>query len=224
MQALQIGDESLQVVRFQIRARHLDSRLDRLRIGDPAGEIAACVRQHRAADHPAAAEMRQIGSDVARGPVPSNRVALRAAGGQKDLLAALRRRRFRLERLCRLRGQPGVELVRGQGDHFKRHVGVLRAAVLAALAAIDARLVGLDPEDVLDAGNHVAFAVQSRHPKAVNDIGARQLQPHRLAGGDVDFVGGDNAALRIANFPPPHVADHADRQRVRRASAAWPTS
>ena len=48
-----------------------------------------------------------------------------------------------VHRRLRLVRQPALELVRRVDDHAEQHVGVLRAAVLGALAEVQARLVGL---------------------------------------------------------------------------------
>src|SRR5688572_18265925 len=121
--------------------------------------------------------MAQIWTGVGIGLGASNRVALDAAGFQEDLQAAPRRRCCRFGTKLRSLGQPGCELIWRQGYDDEGHVGVLRPAVFATLTPVGPGLVRLYPELVFDAGDEVAFAVQARHPEAMNDVGAGQFQP-----------------------------------------------
>src|ERR1700691_1486589 len=61
---------------------------------------------------------------------------------------------------------PSLEIRLGDGVDHDRHVAVAAAAELGALAAIDARLVGIDLEPGLVdvAGNRVLLDAEVRHP------------------------------------------------------------
>ena len=99
---------------------------------------------------------------------------------------------------------------------------VLDAAILRALAAIAPRRVRLQPGQVDLAGDRVGLAAQRRHPERVDHVGADQPDPHRLADGNVDFVGdGEHArgfVVQVARLPPPLLPgdfDRDDRARWR---------
>ena len=70
---------------------------------------------------------------------------------------------------------PGLELGFRLHDDPQQHVGVLRAAVLGALADVDARLVGLHPEVVLAVRNQVGLPRELGNPEAVDHVLALQV-------------------------------------------------
>ena len=74
------------------------------------------------------------------------------------------------------------------GDDVEGHVRVLQAAELGALAAEDARAIGLQPDRGGVAGNQVALAVQVRRPEAVDDVARRDLEHDRPVDRNVDLV------------------------------------
>ena len=124
-------------------------------------------------------------------------------------------RRRRLE----LRRHPGVELLAGLSDDEESHVGVLEAAELGALSAVDAGLIGLQHQGVGGLWEEVELAVQLRHPEAVDDVGRREPQLDGLADGDVQLVGHRDAVFRIGGGPPELVAGDVDlHAAVRRGS------
>jgi hypothetical protein len=100
--------------------------------------------------------------------------------------------------------------------HPDAHVGVSQAAELGALPedglAFGCRFVGFEVEVGQLAGDNVAFAVEGRHPEAVDDVGRRHRQVHLGVGGDVEFVGGVQGSpvgaerLHVLELPPPLVA------------------
>src|SRR5579883_3574923 len=68
--------------------------------------------------------------------------------------------------------QPRLEIRSGNGIDHDRHVAVPPPAKLGALAAVDARLVGIDLEPGLVdvAGDRVLLDAEVRHPPGVDDI------------------------------------------------------
>src|SRR4051812_23034624 len=70
--------------------------------------------------------------------------------------------------------------------------------------------------------DEILLAGNVRHPKAVNDIGAPQLETNRPAERNVNLVGvvGHLAGVDvlIANFPPPLMTGYFDGERVGLAS------
>ena len=93
---------------------------------------------------------------------------------------------------------------------------VLLAAKLRALAAIDARLVGLEPSDVCLPRDELNFSPKTWDPKSVDHVFAIEGEAHRLSDGNVNFVRGHENLRRIIvlvnEFPPPLMASDFDRQ------------
>jgi hypothetical protein len=140
------------------------------------------------------------------------------AGGEHlpagdDVVPALhfgRRRR----RTAPLILQPALELLHRLGHHQERHVGVLMAAELGALAAIRPWRIGLNPGVGHEAWEQVAFALQARHPEAVDDITRGGPDHDRNADRNVQLVWRIDPLVRllvvIAELPPPLMADDID--------------
>ena len=172
---LEVGEQRLQVVGRERIRRHLVARLDAPADRAPSrrdgrgvfGSVPAPMRAARR-------EVRQIRADVAVRVVPrmvwhsvhaarhediACRAARRSRGGAGGLRAAASSHRS--NSASRL------------GDDVERHVRVLQAAELGALAAKDARPVGLQPDRGRVAGNQIALAVEVRHPEAVDDVARR---------------------------------------------------
>src|SRR4051794_2060232 len=97
-------------------------------------------------------------------------------------------------------------------------MGVLNPAKLRALAAIPARLVGLNPLVRNARRDQVALAVEIRDPEAMDDVVGRATNANGAAHGNVDLVGGDDdlagIVVEVANVPPPLVADDFDNHAV----------
>ena len=100
-------------------------------------------------------------------------------------------------------------------------MGVLLAAILRALAAIDAGPVGLEPGHVGLPGNELNLAAEARDPERVDDVFAVEGEAHRLSDRNVDLVRGHEdlrgIVVLIDELPPPLMASDLDRQsRLRR--------
>src|SRR5688572_33194680 len=93
---------------------------------------------------------------------------------------------------------------------MQRHSRVLEPAVFSALPAIRPSESRVEPDRVRATGHEVDLAVEARYPEAVDDVGRSQCHAYRLADGDMDFVGGDDAQPRVSNLPPPLPADELD--------------
>src|SRR6516165_8651954 len=117
-------------------------------------------------------------------------------------------------------GQPGLEVARGLDDDPEEHVGVLGAAILGALAEVQAGAVSLEPHAIGATRDQVGLAAQPGYPEAVAHVRGLQGQVDRagyalLAGRDVQLVGRREAQLPavvtvVAVLPPPLAADHGD--------------
>jgi hypothetical protein len=64
--------------------------------------------------------------------------------------------------------------------------------------------------------DQVALAAEARDPEGVEDVRGLEREVHRAPGGQVQLVRRRHAVLRVAELPPPLVADHLDLQRVGR--------
>ena len=224
-QRLQVGEHVLQLRRRQSRRRHARAGLDAL--ADRRSSRRGC--RACSAAMPAASVCRVI-RWVRSGP--SSAAGLRAAHGVAGAAARGEHRRARLQpwrpaggrRRLQLVRAPGREVAGRVGDDHERHVRVLRAAELGALAAVDARAVGLQPGDVGLAGDDVGLAGQLRDPEGVDHVRAGQLDAHRPADRDVDLVGGGEGrrlvGVAVADAPPPLVRRHLEGQVGRRAGMA----
>ena len=118
-------------------------------------------------------------------------------------------------------GNPLGEIRRRVHVNADQHLGVCRAAILRALAQIEARFVRIDPHDIDLVGNQIHLAGQIRHPEAVIDVGRGHGHVGgrgglRVAGGKMQFIGRNHARGRIAIFPPILMANHHHVQRVGR--------
>jgi hypothetical protein len=93
---------------------------------------------------------------------------------------------------------PGLELRPADRRALEGHEGVLEAAELGALAAVQAGLVGLEGHQRGAARDQVLLARQAGHPQAVDHVVGLQLDDHRPADRHVDLVGG----LEGSDGPP----------------------
>src|SRR5437667_12421227 len=70
---------------------------------------------------------------------------------------------------------PAVELIARLHVNTQKHLGMLRPAVLRALAQVNARLVRIDPHTVWVVGNQVSLTRQAWDPETVVSIGREQF-------------------------------------------------
>src|SRR5579884_2636965 len=223
LQGLEKISDGGQLRARQIELRHQIARLYVLRVRDPAGEIADRVRQGAGGDRAAAHQVAEIGAEAAHRRRAVDRMADPAMRNELNPPLGFERR-LRGGGAFQLVRPPSVELLLRLRDDGERHVGVLQAAIFGALAAIETGPVGFDPGLVLLARDQIHLARQLRHPERVDDVDAGQFDPYRLAGRDVDLVGGLEAAAGVSavvtDLPPPLVADDMDRQSGRTALRA----
>lgn len=85
---------------------------------------------------------------------------------------------------------PGGEVLGAESDDPEAHNGVGFAAVFGALAPEITGLVGLEPKVVAAIGHHVDLAAELGNPEGVDDIGSAEVDAHGTAGGDDEFVAG----------------------------------
>ena len=163
--------------------------------------------------------MRQVRAEASVSDRAGNRVAVYASRGFEDAPAS---GYIRVEH-CRLllgvdpRGKP----LRTVNVNPQQHLGVLRAAILRALAKKDAGLVRIDPHVIHAIGNQVGLARQLRNPETVVRVGGKQRQKsgcrvRGIAYRNVQLIGSDDALLWITKLPPELVSDGDDLDRILR--------
>src|SRR5918993_2991418 len=84
--------------------------------------------------------------------------------------------------------QPGFEIGWRKGDDSELHAGVLKTAVLRALASIDTGCIRLKPGGIHLSRHQVQLPLERRHPEAVDHVFWAELAPTRAAGGYVYLV------------------------------------
>src|SRR5919199_3254183 len=131
-QCLQIRDESSQVRICEIITRHLSTRLDLLRIGDPFGQILGSMLDHTRAECLTASEVAERGSCLGLRSRTLDGMAVCARHALKKPCAAcsVTPGRSRCGRL--FLAQPRVELSRWLRDDANKHPGVLQSTKLGA--------------------------------------------------------------------------------------------
>src|SRR5204862_1998249 len=142
-ESLQVGDEGVALAARQREARHLAARFVALRIFDPAREIGRVVRQCQRGERLPRGEVRQIGADRAAGARAADHVAARTRQAEKEVVNLAGLRGDRLPRGPLLVDEPPAKEVGLGREHVNRHVHVLLAAELGALAAVLTRAVGV---------------------------------------------------------------------------------
>ena len=172
----QIGRDGAQLVRGERHHRHVVAGLDRLRIGDPGGELAARGRQHAGRDGTAgsptwvrsgpscpAAEVPRIVWQAAHALLANTALprALLGVGGLRRPVD-LRRRAMRSNASAARRSR-AAPYARAAGRRTRR-IGRDRC-----------RAVGGEGQIVVAAGDEVLLAREVRHPERVDDVGRRQL-------------------------------------------------
>ena len=159
----------------------------RLRIGDPAVEVALAHRQRARGDAAAAGEVGQVGADAAAGGRPGDVVAHAALALRHIIIAGVRERRCRGGRRPQLLLPPFDEVGVAVDVDDERHVRVLVAAKFGALAAKDADLAGRCVMS-FRGRDKVLLAGQARHPEAVDHVVRAKDDPHRNSDGQVQLV------------------------------------
>lgn len=114
-----------------------------------------------------------------------------------------------------LGGDPISELLGRIDVDTEEHFGVLRAAVLGALAEVYAGFVRIDPCGIDAIGNEVGFSSELWNPKAVVGIDGEQFDESgrgigAIADRNVEFIGSDDAESRVTELPPELMADGGD--------------
>ncbi len=94
----------------------------------------------------------------------------------------------------------------------KPHVGVVDTAEFRTLAAVSARLISLQAQDVGAAGDSIQLAPQARHPEGMDHIGGGEMDIHRLTHRNMQFIAQRYTGIRVAHLPPPLMAGHLDHQ------------
>src|SRR5712671_2756334 len=154
--------------------------------------------------------MRQIRTEPAGCHRAADGVAIYACGCLEDASACdLLRILIRSPLLV---SDPGFKNFGGVYRDAEEHLRVLRAAILRALAEIDARLVRVYPHFIYAIRNQVCLSGKLRNPETVISVGGKQYPEcrcgmNRIAHRDVQFVGRHDAERRISEFPPELVAD-----------------
>src|SRR4051812_34738300 len=162
--------------------------------------------------------MREVRAERAAGAGPLNGVALRARTRQEDLLTASGGDIGRSWRGLALMGRPRRILGRGLGDHGKRHQRMLVSAKLSALAPVRTSVIGPEFDRGITSWNHVFLAVQTWHPKCVDDVRRDERNDHRPSYGNVKLIckreSRQTVLWPVACFPPPLVAGQFDMDGI----------
>src|SRR4051794_22152808 len=121
--------------------------------------------------------MSQVGRMIAPGFGSANCVAAGATIHKQFVSGVIfghrcHRSRFTLSVL------PSVEIMSIFRNNFETHMGMSSTAILSALTSVCAGHIRLDPFLIYEAGNHLGFSRECRHPKAVNDVGTFQLDEY----------------------------------------------
>ena len=143
---------------FEHHRRHFVARLDAMWIGNPAGQVGACIGERAGRDRLAASQVCQVRAECAIGICAANGVAIHARRAQKCLLAFEQQRISGDRRRLLLPGNPGCILLGWLGDHQEFHVGVLCATIFGTLAAKCSHLIGLQPEGISLPRHQIHFA------------------------------------------------------------------
>src|SRR5215813_2105636 len=161
--------------------------------------------------------MRQVGAKRPRRLRSLDGMTVDTGSGKEKLAAGpslrvIRRRLF-------LFGYPFCEFLACMHDYAEQHVCVLHTAILRAIPNIGTGLRRLDPHHVFLIGNQISLAGELWRPETMGDIHRLELKESwpplaRLTDRHVKLIGSDDAKLRVADFPPPLVADHRDVERA----------
>src|SRR3989441_4969277 len=220
----EVRDQLVELGVVELHRRHEGPDLERGRVLHPGAKIFPRVAHGTRAERRAAHQMRQVRAEHAVSRRPADAVAVDAGQRREQIAASPRHRRFRRRGL--LRRDPCPELLFGMNDRDKEHQRVLEPAILGALTDIRAHLPWLDPDSIRLVRDRIHLPRQLRNPEAVCHVDGlhgdeRRGRVGRVTHGDVDLVRGDDPELRIADLPPPLVADDSDLERVRRLVAAF---
>ena len=229
LQALQVGDERGEVVAARVGTCGI--RLPGLTCCGSAIQPARCagvVRDRHRGERRARREVGEVGADVAVAR------ACRGSGGssaqpcvEEDAASALLPRRRRRARRLRHVREPRAELrPAAAATTVDRHVRVLEAAELRALPAVDARARSASSSDAVRAARGSGRSSGSA-PGSRSCGSRRRSSPTtstRVPTGMWISFAVTALRARVADLPPPLVADHVDGQPRRPARSAPPSS
>ena len=220
LQRLQVGEQRLQVVGREPGRRHAVAGLDALRIGDPAGEVAARVRQRAGGDR---ARGWRSGSGRAPCAPPAGvpRIVWHIAHGPllEDSLPALSARCVPAPApAARWRRASASKCAGGSATTTKRHVRVLDGR--------RTRRTGRDRRPAVSAWSTASLSRPGIRSVLPCRFGTQKLwmtsadcssNRDRPADGHVDLVGGGDAAAKdrvlVLDVPPPLMAGDLDVAR-----------
>ncbi len=121
--------------------------------------------------------------------------------------------------LSQLRVPPALKILRRFHHDQQCHVGMLHAAKLGALRAVDARLVRREHKNIFPPGDHVLLSGQVRHPEGMDDVCRCEFQPHGTSGCQMQFIRGKEdtvgRGVGIGHFPPPLIAADPNGEGLR---------
>src|SRR5581483_3489006 len=167
LQALEVGDQRIHVVVAEVQVRHERAGFDGRRILEPAGHVFRSVADDSRRQDGAAADVRQIRTNLALRYTLHGVAADAGAAGKDGPSRGRGASVRRLRRLSLLRLNPLAEVSLRLDHRDHAHVGVGRAAVLRALSWRGTDVPRRPPQLVDVIRDDVAFATQARQPEAV---------------------------------------------------------
>ena len=91
---------------------------------------------------------------------------------------------------------------------------MLDSAEFTTLRRVLPRDLRLEPKPGFSIGKDIALGRKLRDPEAMDDVSTSHPERHCPTYRHVQLVGGGQVVFRIAEFPPPLMAHHLDRQGV----------
>ena len=220
-ECLQVSDQRLKIVRLQRIRAHAVSRLNSLRVDNPAGQRPRRIRKGFRGDHLPARNVREIRTQSRSCIGSAYGVAHHASMRQKHIAAMNRDKFGGILRGLELLRFPLAKCIFPLSHNREAHVGMLQPAEFRTLAVVHTRLVDLKPERRGVTGQEVALAINAGCPEAMYHVSRIRENYNPLSHRHMNLIGGGNRLVRlrvgIDHFPPPLMAYHLNRDTVFRS-------
>src|SRR5271168_5584230 len=157
----------------ELHGGHKRAGLDGVRLLNPQAQICRSIVRGAGSDGVAAHKMRQVRAEAPIARSAPDSVAIDARGRFEDVASDSYLRILAASLL--LRADPGRKNLRAIHVNAKQHLGVLRAAILRALAEKEPGAIGGNPSFVGVIGDQVGLPSKLGNPEAVIRIGGEQF-------------------------------------------------